>query len=205
MSIVPILDETAADRRGEARPAAVLRVARLIAEAGDQLCVVRNISPTGLMASADKPPARDARVAMEFSTDVTALGVVRWVSAGRFGVEFDRETEILSALHRPASRLRRRKTRAPRFARSTPVRVETPRRTFDADLLNISLNGMHIATDESDLEPLLRFSIRIAGLPDLAGQIRWVGNGTMGIWFERALAYRDLAAWLTQRERRAGA
>lgn len=176
----------------------MLRVARLIGEAGDQLCVVRNLSPTGLMASAEKPPARDARVAMEFSTEVKALGVVRWASADRFGVEFDRETEILPALHRPPSRLRRKKVRPPRFVRSTPVRLETPRRTFDADLLNISLNGMRIATGERDLEPMLRFSIRVDGLPELAGQIRWVGNGMIGVWFERALAYRELAAWLTR-------
>jgi hypothetical protein len=185
------------ERRLANRAVAVLRVARLITDEGDQLCVVRNVSPTGVMVDTALPPMPGDAVWLEFSTTVKARGIVRWVVDYRFGVEFDTATDILKALDQPAGRLRRQRSRPPRFVRGGKVQIGGTARPAEGTILNISLNGVRAGVGQSDLAPGMRVTLDIAGLARREGQVRWIRSGIVGIWFSRPLHFSDLALWLT--------
>lgn len=184
------------ERRLVNRAVAVLRVARLISDEGDQLCVVRNVSQTGVMVDTAQPPAPGDAVWLEFSTTVKVRGIVRWVVDYRFGVEFDAATDILKALDQPAGRLRRQRSRAPRFVREGKVQIGGAARPAEGTILNISLGGVRAAVGRSDLAPGMRVKLDIAGLTTRDGQVRWIRSGIVGIWFNRPLPFNDFALWL---------
>ncbi|MDO7843259.1 PilZ domain-containing protein [Sphingomonas immobilis] len=185
------------ERRLANRAVAVLRVARLITEQGDQLCVVRNVSPTGVMVDTAQPPAPGDAIWLEFSTTVKVRGIVRWVVDYRFGVEFDAATDILKALDQPIGRLRRQRSRAPRFVRDGKVQIGGTARPAEGTILNISLGGVRAAVGQTDLTPGMRVTLTIPGLAKHDGQVRWIRSGIVGIWFNRPLHFSDLALWLT--------
>jgi hypothetical protein len=186
------------ERRATGRAVSILRVARLVTDAGDQLCVVRNVSPTGMMVDVAEPPRPGEHVAVEFSSEVRVQGTVRWAIDDRFGVELDTETDLLKAFDQAPGRLRRRQPRSPRFARSAPARIATTRKACEGTVRTVSLNGLSVAFGGDEFVRGDRVKIRVSGLPRRDGEVRWVKAGVAGIWFERPLPLHELAQWLRE-------
>jgi hypothetical protein len=195
-----LADEADFERRDGARHIAVLRVGRLQTEQGDQLCVVRNISPGGLMFECLHPPGVGEAVMVEWRTDKQMRGLVRWSREGAAGIQFATQVDVERMLKEERSTLLRVRPRQPRFVRRGTVRLIGEGEPVTGHIFDISIGGLSCRTDE----PLRKGEPIAAVLDGVAAtnaEIRWIKGDAVGIRFERPLPWRAFQQWLDQAPR----
>lgn len=192
--------EPSFERRDDARNIAVLRVGRLETHGGDQLCVVRNISPGGLMFECLHPPAAGEQVMVEWRTDKQMHGLVRWAKDGAAGIQFDRAVDVERMLKEERSSLLRVRPRQPRFVRQGTVRLIGEGEPIPGQIIDISVGGLSCRTDQPVRkgEPIAAV---LDGVAATNAEIRWVRGDAVGVRFERPLPWRPFQAWLDQAPR----
>ena len=195
-----LADEPEFDRRDDSRNIAVLRVGRLQTDDGDQLCVVRNISPGGLMFECLHPPAVGAEVMVEWRTDKQMPGTVRWVKGSSAGIQFPRSVDVERMLKEERSTLLRVRPRQPRFVRQGMVRLIGEGEPVTGSILDISVGGLSCRTDQAVRkgEPIAAV---LDGVAATNAEIRWVRGDAVGIRFEKPLPWRAFQLWLDQAPR----
>lgn len=195
-----LADDPAFDRRDDDRHIAVLRVGRLQTDAGDQLCVVRNISPGGLMFECLYPPEVGAAVMVEWRTDKQMHGTVRWTKEGAAGIQFDAQVDVERMLKEERSSLLRVRPRQPRFVRQGIVRLVGEGEPVIGHIFDISIGGLSCRTDE----PLRKgepIAAVLEGVAATNAEIRWIKGDAAGIRFEKPLPWRAFQRWLDQAPR----
>lgn len=188
------------DRRIGARHIAVLRVGRAAWGDEDRLCVVRNISPGGLMFECLNPPPAGERVLIELRSDKQMPGIVRWSEAGKAGLQFDNEVSVQQMLKEERSPLLRVRPRLPRFVRGGSVRLIGEGEPFQGRVIDISMSGLSCRTDQPlrSGEPIVVALETVGATP---AEIRWMRGDAVGIRFEKPLPWRAFQSWLDQAPR----
>ncbi len=182
------------DRRADERQLAVLRVAKLITERGEQLCRLRNISAHGVMAEVQGVWWPGEPAAVQLKSGNAVPGRVAWAKDGRIGIAFDHEIapqDILAADAGQPQRLLR-------VAVSAEASLCLGGAFHMVQVEDISLGGMRIALDGEDLVDRKIF-VTLDGLPTIGGVIRWQNDGHAGIAFTEYLELDALAYWLASR------
>ena len=195
-----ILEDEPDDRRSGERHISVLRVGRLVWDEGDQLCVVRNISPGGLMLECLHPPAVGQKLLVELRSDKRMPGVVRWSREGTAGIAFDREINVEKMLKEDRSTLLRVRPRQPRFVRTGTVRLIGEGEPVIGHIYDISIGGISCRTDQ----PLRRGEPIVAALDGVAAtnaEVRWIRGDAVGVRFEKPLPWRPFQLWLDKAPR----
>lgn len=187
------------ERRTGNRHISVFRVARLIDQLGDQICVIRNISSGGVMIEANRIPTSGARVFIETRSDRRIPATVRWVRDREAGVQFDREIDVAAMLREERQSILRNQPRAPRFVRPGKVKIIGTAETVEGEIANISINGVGIRTPTRFAidEPVI---VAIEGLGAARAVVRWWADGEIGVRLQTPLSYRLLADWLDDRD-----
>jgi len=195
-----LADEPDFERRDGDRNIAVLRVGRLQTDTGDQLCVVRNISPGGLMFECLHPPEVGAEVMVEWRTDKQMPGIVRWSKEGAAGIQFPQSVDIERILKEERSTLLRVRPRQPRFVRGGTVRLIGEGEPVVGHIVDISVGGLSCRTDQP-----VRKGVPIAavlnGVAATNAEIRWIRGDAVGVRFEKPLPWRAFQLWLDQAPR----
>lgn len=182
------------ERRRNLRTATVFQVAKLISDRYEELCLLRDVSPSGLKGEAYCPIEIGDRIEIELKTEHHVAGEVAWVDDETFGMRFDEEVPVLAMLAHCAFDDRVARIRPPRLSSRLPATVSIDEERQSVTVLNVSLAGMKIALDTivpSDART-------IATLPELgrrACTIRWVRDGEAGVMFDEPLTYPDFADW----------
>lgn len=189
-------EESVVEHRRHARAISVMLVARVAGAWGDSLCLVRNVSPFGLMAEVPAPPRPGDPVTLELSSAIRIDAVVRWSRDNRFGVAFDREIDLLAALGEQRRRVLQKRDRAVRFSRDASARILTDNEALEAQLVDISCKGLCLAPISGRVASLLPVKVSLDGLPTLVGETRWATAGKVGVSLQKPLPYRLLASWL---------
>lgn len=193
--IIPDPDD-GADRRVGSRHISILRVGRIELDGQDQLCVVRNISPTGLMLECLRPPALGQHLLVELRSDKRLPGTVRWSREGQIGLQFDSPINVEQVLHEDRSSLLRVRPRAPRFVRRGHVRlIPTEGDPMLGDIVDISISGVSCRTER----PVHKGEPIVAALDGVGvanAEIRWVRGDMAGIRFEKPFPWRAFGTWL---------
>lgn len=188
------------ERRREQRQVALLRVALLHAGGSKELCVVRNISSSGLSARVYRKLVEGDHVQIEFRSGELLSGTVVWERDWEVGIEFPALIDVESVL---ASRWITESGRGrslPRIEISCHGSLKLGSRSCSIELQDISQGGAKVMTPT----PLAGKGDVILVLPDLppvAGLVRWIGGNEVGISFNECLPFDQLARWI--RERRA--
>lgn len=188
------------ERREGERHIAVLRVGRLQTDQGDQLCVVRNISPGGLMFECLHPPALGEAVMVEWRTDKQMHGVVRWAKDGAAGIQFAAQVDVERMLKEERSALLRVRPRQPRFVRKGTVRLIGEGEPVIGHILDISIGGLSCRTD-APLRKGEPIAAVLDGVAATNAEIRWIRGDATGIRFEKPLPWRAFQRWLDQAPR----
>jgi len=185
-----------ADRRGSERYVTVLKVGRAVIDGHDQLCLVRNMSRDGAKLDLYHGVAADQKITIELRSDKVVTGTVRWVGDHAAGIEFDDPVDVSDLLQgRPNRSVLRKLPRAPRFLAQAKVHMDHDHGALTADLVNISLHGLCIETqDHAKVDDTV--VVRIEGLPARTATVRWVRQGMMGLHFEMPMSFSELARWL---------
>lgn len=183
-----------ADRRAANRHVTVFKAARIEAGEGDDICLIRNISNTGLMIQTSFPLKRDQHVVIEIRSDSQLEGTVRWTNDHVAGIQLDTPTDVGAMLRTPTGKTRSR-SRAPRFERRGTARIKGMQGSTNAPIENISLSGACIATD-ADFRLHESVTVSIEGMSETTGEISWVGPHAVGVHFLQPLRFREFEAWL---------
>ncbi|MDB5705434.1 MAG: hypothetical protein JWN66_2550 [Sphingomonas bacterium] len=197
------------DRRHEARQVTVLRVAKLQTPRSEELCLVRNISGGGLMAHIYSELNVGDPVTAEFKSGHAVSGRVLWRRDGLAGIQFNAPVNAVEVL---ADKVDFSPTalqpRAPRVGLEVRGRIRVGARYHAVTLSNISQSGARIQPGEV-VEVGQKLVLMVAGLPPIAGSIRWRDSERAGIHFDTPIPFDILARWVPivqeqARERRLG-
>lgn len=182
---------TSAERRAGKRHSAVLLLGKIC---GDRpgVCLVHNISASGLMARFVDIPTVGEPICIEVRGLPPVSGVVRWVNGRKAGVQFD----SLQPYERIFSHENEDGTipRAPRFAVTLTADVRLGTHKFTIAMHDISAGGAKM-TLEGPVKPGLTGHIVVRPLGTaISGTVAWVKDGRFGFKFVSPLSMDTLAA-----------
>lgn len=199
---VPRAASSDGERRQGRRHVTVLRIAKIMRTPGDELCVIRNISDGGVMAHLYAPARVDEPVVIEFKSGAQLPGRVRWVRGDDAGIQFLEAIDMESFLAGEGDVASGHgEPRAPRLGVGLPAVVRIGMRMHAVTVRDISQGGMKL-----DAIPALAVDqplvARVAGLPPLAGTVRWCDGKHAGVSFDAALPFVVLARWAAETDGR---
>jgi hypothetical protein len=186
-----------AERRGDERVSAMLRVGKLTGADGEsQLIKVKNLSAGGLMAILSNAPAVGEQVHVELSSQKIPATVV-WTREDTAGLKFDHNLDLgeLLAGRKPRHGFR---PRPPRLEIACKASVRVGKLYYNVEIHDISLGGMKV-------EPIEEYCVGkkvvvvVESLRPIKGEVRWYSERKAGIVFDRPLDFDELAEWVGKR------
>lgn len=197
----PSLDATADERRAGNRTTAVYRPVLIEMEEFAGFCLIRNLSPGGLMGVVYAQFAAGQPITVQFHPDHVVTGMIAWAKEQRIGVRFDEEIDVARVLRTLGSQSSDgRLNRAPRLQIHCEGELVAEQRTLPITLQDISQRGIKAAVPL--VQPGDEFVVRLEGLEPHKAVVRWTQNGTAGLNFIRPLGFEELAEWVIQRQSR---
>jgi hypothetical protein len=186
-----------AERRGDERVSAMLRVGKLTDASGnDQLIKVKNLSAGGVMAILTRLPTVGDRVELELSSQRIPASVV-WTRDDLAGLKFDQNVDLgeLLAGRKPRHGFR---ARPPRLQIPCKASVRVGKTYYTVDVHDISLGGIKV-------EPIEEYCVGkkvvvvVESLRPIKGEVRWYSDRRAGIVFDRPLDFDELSEWVGKR------
>ncbi len=184
-----------AERRKEMRYTLILRVGLLEQDGRSSLCLIRNISSSGVQLKCYTRPIADAKASIRVADELPLSGRIVWMEGDTAGMTFDEELQA-SALLRVQQKLepnRRRST--PRVNVSARACLRTGGHIYRAAVCDISSMGVRIKT-KSPLAAGDRAIITLDALPSVESYVRWSEGDEAGLVFETPIPMQIIAQWI---------
>jgi hypothetical protein len=186
------------ERRAQKRQMVLLRVALLHAGGIKDLCVVKNISASGLSACVYRKLANGEPVQVEFRSGDLLSGSVVWERDWEVGIVFPDPIDVDSVLaSRWITEIGKRRN-LPRIELACPGRIKAGSRSGNVMLQDISQGGARVQV-EAPMTDIRDIVLRLPDLPALAGVVSWVSDTEIGISFNQCIAFEQLARWIQAR------
>ncbi|HLL59830.1 MAG TPA: PilZ domain-containing protein [Allosphingosinicella sp.] len=185
------------ERRTEERLQTILPVAKLVTEALEALCRIKNISVGGLMAEVTAPVSVGTELYIEMNPDQRIPGRVVWARDGAIGVKFDQDVDLreLLANRRPREGFR---PRPPRLEVTCGATVRIGKLYHQVEVRDISQGGIKVALNDWQCAGK-DVIVTIESLRPVKGRVRWYKGGHAGIVFDKPLGFEELAEWMGKR------
>lgn len=184
------------DRRKQDRHIAMLRLAKIKAEAGEGWGFIKNLSATGMMVEVHPNFELGDSVAALLTEDHELTGSVRWRQKALAGIEFSKPIDVAKVLAKPNAASQGRIPRLPRIEMKHPINLYQGSRLIHANICDISPAGICVSTDFTfEIGKNLRLSV--PELLDINGTVRWQSGNRVGIIFSKRLPLDDLMIWLS--------
>lgn len=188
--------------RREGKPKiTMLQTGKLIWRGCQSLCLIRNISSGGMMATLYWPLPVGERIRIEFKSGDIIDGYTIWVDDEMTGIEFETKIDVEAILaqnkHRetPGERARRLRVDV-----NSMIRVWHEDESFVVQALDVSQGGIKVqgqrigGVDDDVL-------VRLPGLAVQPGVIRWHDNDCTGISLNRMLTLEEVTNWAKKYKR----
>ena len=183
------------DRRHHARHVTVLRVAKINTPQSEELCLVRNISASGMMVHVYSNLSVGDTVSTELNSGKPISGKIAWHREGMIGIEFDETVNPDRVLAGQDFAPTTAHPRPPRVGLDLRGRIRVGSRYQAVTLCNISQGGANIRPSEPD-SVLDKVVLLVNGLPPIAGSVRWQDQEHAGIEFDIPVSFDVLARWV---------
>lgn len=185
------------ERRTDDRLIAILPAAKIVCEAANYICRIKNISAGGLMAEVVCPLEVGEQVYIEFNSEQRIPGNVVWTREGSIGIKFDQDVDLRSLL---GSRQQRRglRPRPPRLEVTCGATVQIGKLYHPVQVRDISLGGMKVAINDWKCAGH-DVIVTIESFRPVRGRVRWYRDGYAGIVFDQPLRFEELAEWMGKR------
>ena len=186
-----------AERRGEERLSAMLRVGKLTsADGSEQLVKIKNLSAGGVMAIVPRELKVGDEVKIELSSQQIPATVV-WIREGTAGLKFDQDVDLgeLLAGRKPRHGFR---PRPPRLKIPCKASVRVGKTYYTVDMHDLSLGGIKVQPIEEYCVGK-KVIVVVESLRPIKGEVRWYSDRRAGIVFERALEFDELSEWVGKR------
>ena len=185
------------DRRTDERLVTILPIAKLVTDAANYICRIKNISAGGLMAEVVCPIEVGEKVYVEMNSEQRIPGRIVWRREGSVGLKFDQDVDLRELL---ANRRPRRgfRPRPPRLEVSCGATVQIGKYYHQVEVHDISLGGMKV-------EPIAEYCVGksvvvvVESLRPIKGEVRWYADRRAGIVFEKPLTFEELSEWVGKR------
>lgn len=194
--LAPVADAAPGDRRTDARAKmSVFRSATLRWRGRETLCLVRNLSPGGLMCRVVAPLAQGERVEVAMRSGHCLTGTVAWGRERQIGIRFDSRIDVAEVLNGPGGGAPVQ--RMPRLAIGCAATLLGDKGLQSARLLDLSQGGAKIETAALRIDE--QVTLNIPGLESHRAAVRWVREGCAGIAFHQPIGFDALARWALER------
>jgi hypothetical protein len=191
-------DKAGTERRGQERHTTLLRVALLHAGGVQDICVVKNISSTGLSTRVYTKLAIGESVQIEFRSGELLTGSVVWARDREVGISFRTAIDVNAVLAgRWVTEIGRARN-LPRIQVACQGQLRTGSGSRSVLLRDISQAGARLCLETPDA-PTGAVVLSLPGLPPVAGVVRWVGGNDLGVSFNEHIAFDLLARWIEAR------
>jgi hypothetical protein len=187
------------DRRCVGRVTTLFRPALIETEDFVGFCLVKNLSPTGMMAKIYTQLREGERIGVQFCHDITAYGSVIWSNTQDIGVTFDQDIDvpnILASINNPSQD--GQLPRAPRLPLKVDGHVMIDNRPFAVKLRDISQKGVKITG--FPLKPDEEIVLCLDGLAPKKCVVRWAQLGANGLRFVQPLRFDQLGDWVVSQQ-----
>ena len=187
-----------AENRSETRTATMFRPVLIEAEQFAGFCLVRNLSPHGMMGHVYTDFAEETPVTLQFGPNLIVAGRIIWCRDGRTGVEFDEKIHVAEVLAEMGSEVFEGKiNRAPRLEMRCAGELHIADRQLEFQLLDISQRGMKVRASFIQLGD--EVEAQLDGLRRRKAVVRWMQNGIAGLNFISPIPFEELAYWVISR------
>ena len=180
--------EAEAEQRTAARYTPLIRTAKLIGASGEFLCVVSDVSATGVSARLFHPLPNDKTLCLEMPNgDQLPLETV-WQTDGRAGFRFACPVNLDRVVEGRGDWPKR----PIRLNLEMPLLLSGLSGRFEGTLRNISSQGAQI---ECDARLAIEQRLRVKGqfLPEIETKVRWRHGPAYGLVFDSLVQFADLA------------
>lgn len=184
------------DQRAAPRYTLLLRQAKLRCRTGEFLCVIRDVSETGLSIRTFHPLPPDHRMAIELVEKRPHLIEKVWEKEGEAGFRF-KDPVSLDELLADDARFPRRQFRV---EIDYPVELCADGVISRASFTNLSQQGACIRCDRILARDQL-LSLRSPMLPGIEAKVRWRRDDIHGVVFEQTFSFRDFANLMARIQR----
>ena len=177
-----------AEQRTSARYTPMIRTAKITGRSGEFLCVVSDISTTGVSVRLFHPLPHETALKLEMPNgDSLPLELV-WEKDGRAGFRFAKEVDLGRVLQGHSQWPKR----PIRLNLDMPAKLTGLTGRFEAKIKNISLQGAQIECDDRlAIDQRLRLSSAV--LPEIVTKVRWRKGNVYGLIFDDTFQFADLA------------
>lgn len=194
----PQLDE----QRSESRAATVFRPVLIESDEFVGFCLVRNISPRGMMGEVYTSLIAGRPISVHFTFDRVVRGHITWCKEGRSGIQFDQPINVTAVLSELATRTVEGKViRAPRVPIQCGGQLIIDDRSLAVELQDISQRGAKLCA--SFIQRGDEGFLQIRGLQRRKARVRWTRAGMAGLEFIMPFPFEDIALWVI-RQTKAG-
>jgi hypothetical protein len=184
----PALTVGDAEQRVARRYTPLIRTAKITGPSGEFLCVVSDISATGVSVRLFHPLPKGQALKLEMPNgDQLPIEPV-WLQDGRAGFRFEEPVNLARVLAGHSQWPKR----PIRLNLDMPATLAGLTGRFDATIRNISLQGAQIeCAARLALDQRLRLSSKI--LPEIVTNVRWRNGEFYGLIFDNTFQFADLA------------
>ncbi|HSQ95890.1 MAG TPA: PilZ domain-containing protein [Croceibacterium sp.] len=188
MGVLPAPAAAAADHRAASRYTPMIRTGKITAVTGEFLCVVSDISATGVSVRLFHPLPRDDALKLEMPNGEELAIETVWEHDGRAGFRFALPVHLPRVLSGHSTWPKR----PIRLKLDMPAKLAGLTGRFDATIRNISLQGAQVeCATRLAIDQRLRLSSKV--LPEIVTKVRWRKGQHYGLVFDNTFQFADLA------------
>lgn len=177
-----------ADLRGAPRFALMLRSAKLIADGVEHLCIIRDVSETGVKLRLFHPVPRAALLMIETASGQHYPMQVVWESKTEAGFRFVQPINVDTFVSESGPYPKR----PLRLRVHHPAEVRLGKQAYPAHILDISRQGARI-TVATKLAIGQRFCLEAQELPLFEATVCWRREPEYGVVFSQVMSLEELA------------
>ena len=187
--------EPPVERRSSERISSVYRPVLIETEEFAGFCLVKNLSPGGMMGFVYAQFALNQPVTVQFHPDHVVSGTISWSKDGRIGIQFDEEIDVEKILRKLADKhVGTKINRSPRLQIECEGALEFDGRSIPIKLRDISQKGIKV--EVFYLKPGDEVIVRLPGIEPHKALVRWTQSGLAGLNFIRPISFEELATWV---------
>lgn len=183
-----INEEVTAEERAAPRFTLLIRSAKLVAPQAQFLCVIRDVSATGISLRGFHPLPDGDSLELEMQTGDRHPIERVWNRGLEAGYRFTAPVEVGDLIAESGAYPKR----PLRLDLDLPLNIQWDGRKIRANLTNLSQQGARVECDEFLAlgQPLRLMSLR---LPEIQARVRWRNGGCYGLAFDTTFNLRDFA------------
>lgn len=177
-----------------------MRVGLIRTSRGEEMCLVRNISSSGLCARLYQEKRPGDVVQIELKSGGLLSGKIVWTRGLEAGIVFHAPIDLEQVLLSRWVSENGQQPRVPRVGITCPGILRVNGRSHSARVHNISPGGARLEM-RSEIPTLAETVLFLPNLAPIAGHVRWSKGSTAGLSFNERLPLDLLTQWIDLQRR----